>query len=148
MSLKPGVAGRRSHRKPGTLSGPAAANQWRHGFYRHPVFHGESATLLRAWNTQGTFDYMPSQFVTFRIEFTHRATNVPYFSGTGGVTPPGGNNGNPAVIVPGWFPDLRKKRESLDFRFACKALATPVETHGKLQARIHKDAKGIRIVHP
>ena len=47
---------------------------------------------------QVTFDYMPSQFVTFRLEFNHRAANVPYFAGEGGVTPPGGNTGAPGSI--------------------------------------------------
>ena len=51
---------------------------------------------------------MPSQFITFRWEYNHRAANVPYFSGEGGITPPGGNNGSPSTLVPGWTPDLRK----------------------------------------
>jgi hypothetical protein len=41
-----------------------------------------------------TFDYMPSQFITFRLETGYRYSDVPYWSGRGGVTPPGGNNGN------------------------------------------------------
>jgi hypothetical protein len=49
---------------------------------------------------------MPSQFVTMRLEGNHRAANVPYFAGEGGVTPPGGNNGHPELLVPGWAPDL------------------------------------------
>jgi hypothetical protein len=49
---------------------------------------------------------MPSQYVTFRLEYNHRAANVPYFSGSGGVTPPGGNTGSPGSSVPGWSPDL------------------------------------------
>jgi Putative beta-barrel porin-2, OmpL-like. bbp2 len=43
-----------------------------------------------------TLDYMPSQFITFRLEESYRYSNVPYWTGHGGVTPPGGNNGNPA----------------------------------------------------
>jgi hypothetical protein len=31
---------------------------------------------------------------------------VPYFSGAGGVTPPGGNQGSPGSQVTGWSPDL------------------------------------------
>jgi hypothetical protein len=54
-----------------------------------------------------TYDYMPSQYITFRWEFNHRHANVPYFSGPGGVTPPGGNTGAPGSEVPGWSPDLR-----------------------------------------
>ena len=51
---------------------------------------------------------MPNRFVTFRAEFNHRDASVPYFSGRGGVTPPGGNTGAPGSVVPGWQPDLTK----------------------------------------
>ncbi|HEY1902921.1 MAG TPA: outer membrane beta-barrel protein [Terracidiphilus sp.] len=43
-----------------------------------------------------TFDYMPSQFITFRLEENYRYSDVPYWTGHGGITPPGGNNGSPA----------------------------------------------------
>jgi hypothetical protein len=43
-----------------------------------------------------TFDYMPSQYITFRVEESYRYSDVPYWTGRGGITPPGGNNGNPA----------------------------------------------------
>jgi hypothetical protein len=43
-----------------------------------------------------TFDYMPSQYITFRLEESYRYSDVPYWTGHGGITPPGGNNGNPA----------------------------------------------------
>jgi hypothetical protein len=43
-----------------------------------------------------TLDYMPSQFITFRIEEGYRYSDVPYWTGRGGITPPGGNNGAPA----------------------------------------------------
>ena len=49
-----------------------------------------------------TFDYMPRQFITFRLEEGYRYSDVPYWSGRGGITPPasaGGppiNNGQPA----------------------------------------------------
>jgi len=33
---------------------------------------------------------------------------VPYFSGPGGITPPGGDTGTPSIPAPGWAPDLRK----------------------------------------
>jgi hypothetical protein len=32
-----------------------------------------------------TLDYMPSQFITFRGEYTHRVANVPYFGPPGGT---------------------------------------------------------------
>jgi hypothetical protein len=34
---------------------------------------------------------MPNQFITFRFETGYRYADVPYFSGRGGITPPGGN---------------------------------------------------------
>jgi hypothetical protein len=43
-----------------------------------------------------TFDYMPSQFITFRLEEGYRYSDVPYWTGRGGITPPGGNNGLPS----------------------------------------------------
>jgi hypothetical protein len=43
-----------------------------------------------------TFDYMPSQYVTFRAETGYRYSDTPYWTGRGGITPPGGNNGSPA----------------------------------------------------
>jgi hypothetical protein len=63
---------------------------------------------------------MPSQYITFRWEINHRHANVPYWTGPGGITPPGGNNGAPGSLtclngVTGctglptntWFPDFR-----------------------------------------
>jgi len=43
-----------------------------------------------------TLDYMPSQFITFTLEQGYRYSDVPYWTGRGGITPPGGNNGSPA----------------------------------------------------
>jgi hypothetical protein len=73
-----------------------------------PYFTYNPGDPYKAWDASVTFDYMPSQFITFRIEGNHRAANVPYFSGEGGVTPPGGNVGAPGSMVDGWAPDLRK----------------------------------------
>jgi hypothetical protein len=42
-----------------------------------------------------TFDYMPSQYITFRAETGYRYSDTPYWTGRGGITPPGGNNGAP-----------------------------------------------------
>jgi len=82
--------------------------------------------IYKAWDTTETFDYMPSQFVTFRSEFTHRFANVPYFAGPNGVTPevaPGvySNVGAPgSVPAPGtpgdgFQPDLRKNENRITF---------------------------------
>ena len=68
-----------------------------------------------AWDSSLTFDYMPSQFITFRTEYIHRQASVPYFSGAQGVTPPGGNTGTPATAVAtGWRPDLSKTENRIN----------------------------------
>jgi hypothetical protein len=73
-----------------------------------PYFTENPGDPFKAWDASTTFDYMPKQFLTWRFEYNHRASNVPYFTGPGGITPPGGNTGSPGTIVPGWIPDLRK----------------------------------------
>jgi hypothetical protein len=85
-----------------------------------PYFTANPGDPFTAWDTQVTFDYMPSPFVTFRSELNHRAANVPYFSGRGGVTPPGGNTGAPGSLVPGWEPDLRKSENRVTFAMLVK----------------------------
>jgi hypothetical protein len=86
-----------------------------------PYFTENPGDPYKAWDVSGTFDWMPSQYITFRWEYNHRAANVPYFSGSGGVTPPGGNQGGAGSLVclngftvcdgspaTTWVPDLRK----------------------------------------
>jgi len=85
-----------------------------------PYFTENPGDPYKAWDLSGTFDYMPSQYITFRWEFDHRAANVPYFTGSGGVTPPGGNNGNPSALVPGWAPDLVKDENRFDLAILVK----------------------------
>jgi hypothetical protein len=75
-------------------------------FTGSPYFTANPGDPYKAWDVQITGDYMPKEFFTFRLEFNHRAANVPYFTGPGGVTPPGGVNGAPATPIPGWSPDL------------------------------------------
>jgi len=74
-----------------------------------PYFTANPGDQYKAYDGSATFDYMPSQYITFRMEFNHRGANVPYFSGQGGVTPPGGNSGPLGSLVPGWVPDLVKR---------------------------------------
>ena len=102
-----------------------------------PYFTENPGDPYTAWDGTGTFDYMPSQYITFRSELGYRHASVPYWTGRGGITPPGGNNGSPADYAcasgassgvgfsgglaaaeaacgtPGstsgvWFPDLRR----------------------------------------
>ncbi len=66
-----------------------------------PYFTGNPSDPFKAWDTSITYDYMPKQWLTFRWEYDYRHANVPYWSGKGGVTPPGSggvpytNNGYP-----------------------------------------------------
>jgi len=76
-----------------------------------PYFTESPGDPFKAWDISGTYDYMPSQYITFRWEFNHRHANVPYWSGPGGITPPGGNNGDPGATIAGWTPDLRKTED-------------------------------------
>jgi hypothetical protein len=81
-----------------------------------PYFTENPGDPFKAWDASLTFDYMPSQYITFRSEYNHRAANVPYFSGRGGITPPGGDNGNPGALVPGWSgPDLVRDENRMTF---------------------------------
>ncbi len=64
-----------------------------------PYFTGNPGDPFKAWDSSITFDYMPKQYITFRWEYDYRHASVPYWSGAGGITPPGGNNGSPQYYV-------------------------------------------------
>jgi hypothetical protein len=93
-----------------------------------PYFTENPGDPFKAWDASGTFDYMPSQYITFRWEFDHRAANVPYFTGPGGITPTTcptaviGNNicGSPGAFVPGFTPDLKKIENRIDLAILVK----------------------------
>jgi hypothetical protein len=101
-----------------------------------PYFTENPGQKLYQWDTTLTFQYMPKEWITWWTEFGFRHSSVPYFSGTGGVTPPTGNNGSPASytcnsgVTSGasdlptatancasqdgvWFPDLRTRQATL-----------------------------------
>jgi hypothetical protein len=85
-----------------------------------PYFTENPGDPYKAWDFSVTTDYMPSQYFTYRLEYNHRVANVPYFSGPGGVTPPGGNTGAPGSFVPGWAPDLRNSENRITGAFLVK----------------------------
>jgi hypothetical protein len=93
-----------------------------------PYFTENPGDVFKAWDISGTFDWMPSQYITFRSEFDHRAANVPYFSGPGGVTPtscptaPIVENicGTPGAFVPGFTPDLKKIENRINLSILVK----------------------------
>ena len=96
-------------------------------------FPGQRAHM---WDSTVTLQYMPKQYITWWIETGYRHSDVPYFAGRGGVTPPGGNNGlaqyytcmNGATAGTAnlagaqaacggannvWYPDLRRSESKL-----------------------------------
>jgi hypothetical protein len=102
-----------------------------------PYFTENPGDPFKAWDRSITFDWMPKEYITFRWEVTHRHANVPYWSGAGGITPPGGNNGfpseyacmngSPSLTVAGcagnggvWYPDLRKNETLIDMDILVK----------------------------
>jgi hypothetical protein len=85
-----------------------------------PYFTENPGDKFKAWDLSTTVDYMPSQYFTYRLEYNHRAANVPYFTGPGGVTPPGGNTGAPGSLVQGWSPDLRNSENRITVAFLVK----------------------------
>jgi hypothetical protein len=80
-----------------------------------PYFPETPGTEYKAWDGTVTFDYMPNQFWTYRLEYNHRAADVPYFSGHGGVTSPDGWSNAP--VPPGWRPDLVKSEDRINAAF-------------------------------
>lgn len=87
-----------------------------------PYFTQQPGQKLYQWDTQLNLQYMPADWITWWTEATFRHSSVPYWSGPGGVTPPGGNTGSPGSCAGGgtdattgqcstgdWAPDLRTR---------------------------------------
>jgi hypothetical protein len=64
-----------------------------------PYFTENPGQKLYQWDAQLNFQYMPKDWITWWTEVTFRHSDVPYWSGSGGVTPPFGNNGSPGSLV-------------------------------------------------
>jgi hypothetical protein len=100
-----------------------------------PYFTEIPGQRAHMWDSTVTLQYMPRQYITWWLEAGYRHSDIPYFAGRGGVTPPGfplgGTNGQPgqfacmsgaasgASDLPTattncassggvWFPDLRR----------------------------------------
>jgi Putative beta-barrel porin-2, OmpL-like. bbp2/Carboxypeptidase regulatory-like domain len=98
-----------------------------------PYFTENPGQPAFQWDATLNFQYMPKQWITWWAEAGFRHSNVPYFAGQGGVTPPFGNNGNPSQYVCNdgaaagtsltskscandggvWYPDLRTRQAVL-----------------------------------
>jgi hypothetical protein len=74
-------------------------------------FDFSPGTRFFAWDVSTTFDFMPNDYLTFRLEGVHRSANVPYFAGRGGVTSP---DGYTDTAVP---PDFQPDRARSETRF-------------------------------
>ena len=90
-----------------------------------PYWTENPGQKLYQWDMQLNFQYMPKDWITWWTEATFRHSDVPYWSGSGGVTPPLGNTGAPASFVCNngstigadncanaggiWYPDLRTR---------------------------------------
>jgi Putative beta-barrel porin-2, OmpL-like. bbp2/Carboxypeptidase regulatory-like domain len=90
-----------------------------------PYFTENPGQKLYQWDMQLNFQYMPRDWLTWWTEATFRHSDVPYWTGPGGVTPPLGNTGSPGSFVCSsggaigadncageggiWFPDLRTR---------------------------------------
>jgi hypothetical protein len=90
-----------------------------------PYFPEAPGLPFRAYDFQLGFDYQPSQWVTWHVEWTQRGSNVPVFTGPGGITPqvtPGTyvNEGPPGSYVPGFTPDLVKQERRWIFALMVK----------------------------
>jgi hypothetical protein len=128
------------------INGETAAS----GSINSPYFTENPSDPFKAWDSSITFDYMPRQWITFRWEYDYRHANVPYWTGHGGITPPGPggvpytnngypeyyacNNGNSSMqlTLSGaqstcgaqsssvWFPDLRRSEALVDIDIMVK----------------------------
>ncbi len=101
-----------------------------------PYFTENPGQRAHMWDSTINFQYMPKQYITWWAEAGYRHSDVPYFAGRGGVTPPGGDNGLPQYYTcntgatagtanltaaytacggPGtvWFPDLRRSEAKI-----------------------------------
>ena len=90
-----------------------------------PYFTENPGQKLYQWDMQLNLQYMPKDWITWWTEVTFRHSDVPYWSGPGGVTPPAGNTGAPASFVCNngsiagadscataggiWYPDLQTR---------------------------------------
>jgi len=60
-----------------------------------PYFTENPGQHAYMWDGTINFQFMPKEWITWWAEAGYRHSDIPYFAGQGGVTPPGGNNGSP-----------------------------------------------------
>ena len=119
-----------------------------------PYFPGFPGSVYKAWDNSITFDYMPRQYITFLWEFGYRHANQPYFTGRGGITPPGGNNGSPQFYACndgsstgiGWAQSTTNPTDPLGANLGAAQSACNANSHGGLWTPdLRKDEPSIRM---
>ncbi|MCD6065729.1 MAG: hypothetical protein K0S33_555 [Bacteroidetes bacterium] len=68
---------------------------------------------FEGFDYSANMEWLPNEHVSFRLEYVHRQSNVPYFAGRGGVTSPTGYSTSP--LTPNWVPDLVKAEDRIIF---------------------------------
>lgn len=84
------------------------------------VFTQNPGDEFDAWDFSCGFQYMPTAHNTVGVEFVTRHSNVPYFSGSGGLTSPNGWNspiGNPSGYTAHLVKDENRIIAYMIFRF-------------------------------
>ena len=76
-------------------------------------FSANPGDQFEGYDYSTNIDWMPNQHVTFRLEFVHRQSSVPYFAGPGGVTSPTGYT--TTQLPRDWRPDLVKFEDRIIF---------------------------------
>jgi len=119
-----------------------------------PYFPTFPGSVYKAWDSSVTFDYMPRQYITFLWEFGYRHANQPYFTGRGGITPPGGNNGSPQFYACndgsssgiGWAPNASNPTDPLGSNLGAAQTVCNSGSHGGLWTPdLRKDEPSIRM---
>ena len=64
-----------------------------------PYFTENFGNSSKMWDGTVTYQWMPKLYFTGWLEAGYRHSNVPYWTGRGGITPPGGNTSAPASYV-------------------------------------------------
>ena len=67
---------------------------------------------LKLFQFTTTFDIMPNDFVTFRLEYGYRNSSIPYFTTSSGTTSPSGYINGPTGSLP-WAANLQKNEHRL-----------------------------------
>ena len=121
-----------------------------------PYFPSSPGLPFKAWDTSASLYYMPRQYLSFVWEFGYRTARQPYYTGRGGITPPGGNNGFPQFYACndgsstgiGWAPNPSNPFDPVGANLgaaqaACNATTT---THGGLWTPdLRKDEPSLRM---